>query len=335
MLVAMSTPTIELPTGAAPKAAITSVALVVQDGVEMFGLGAMCEVWGERYHPEEDNPVFDFTVVTPRPGTVRTELGFDLVVENGLEAAESADLVCVIPYRDYTRPDPEVVELLRRVDERRGMILAHCTAAYAVGAAGALDGRRFTTHWRHGPVLARAFPRAIFEEDVLYVHDEHILTGAGTAAGIDAALHLVRDTFGTKVAADTARRMVVPAHREGGQAQYIARPVPTCDSEMLSSLMVWIADHLAEDLTVDRLAREVNMSPRTFARRFKDETGTTPYGWVLGRRVAAAEELLERGDQSIDEIASRVGFSNGAALRHHFAKVRGVSPSSYRRAFAS
>lgn len=314
--------------------ALRSVAIVVQDGVEMFGLGTMCEVWGEPYHPEDDNPVFELTVVTPRPGRVPTGQGFDLVVEHGLAAAESADLVCIVPHRDYTQPAPEVLDLVRRIDARRGLLLAHCTAAYTLGAAGALDGRRFTTHWRHAAVMARAFPRALFEEDVLYVHDEHILTGAGTAAGIDAALHLVRDTFGTKVAADTARRMVVPAHREGGQAQFIARPVPTCDSEVLSSLMVWIADHLTEDLSVDTLARQVNMSTRTFARRFKDETGVTPYGWVLARRVAAAEELLERGDSSIDQVAARVGFANAAALRHHFAKVRGVSPSSYRRAFA-
>lgn len=313
---------------------ISSVALVVQDGVEAFGLGAMCEVWGEPFHPEDDNPVFDFRVVAPRPGTVRGAHGFDLTVHHGLDFAETADLVCLIPHRDHTRPDPAVVDLVRRVDARGGQLFAQCTAAWVLGEAGALDGRRFTTHWRHSETMAKAFPHAVLDPDVLYVKDGHVLTGAGTAAGLDAALHLVRESYGTKVAADTARRMVVPAHREGGQAQFISRPVPACDSEVLSALMVWIADHLTEDLTVERLARQVNLSPRTFARRFKEETGTTPYGWVLARRVAAAEELLERGDEGIDQIADRVGFSNAAALRHHFTRVRGVSPSSYRRAFA-
>lgn len=311
-----------------------SVALVVQDGVESFGLGVMCEVWGEPYHPEEDNPTFDLSVVTARPGRVRGSSGFDLLVEHGLDKAYDADLVCVIPHRDYRHPDEQVLELVRRTDARGGLLFAHCTAAWTLGAAGVLDGRRYTTHWRHADAHAEAFPVATLERDVLYVQDDHVLTGAGTAAGLDAALHLMREAFGAKVAADAARRMVVPPYREGGQAQFISRPVPECDSDALSGLLAWISENLAEELTVDGLARRVSLSPRTFARRFKEETGTSPYGWVLARRVAAAEELLERTDVGVDQIADLVGFGSGAALRHHFVRARGISPSSYRRAFS-
>ncbi|MGN0065398.1 MAG: GlxA family transcriptional regulator [Nocardioides sp.] len=313
---------------------IRSVALVVQDGVESFGLGALCEVFAEPYHPEEDNPVFDFRVVTPRPGRVRGSSGYDLVVDHDLSFAADADLVCVVPYRDYTRPDPAVVDLVREVDARQAWLFAHCTAVYALGLAGVLDGRRYATHWRHADALAAAFPLAQLDRDVLYVHDDHVLTGAGTAAGIDAALHLLRQTYGAKVSADAARRMVVPPQRDGGQAQFIARPVPTCDSETLAALLDWIGENLTADLTVDRLAAELNQSPRTFARRFKQETGATPYSWVLSRRVQAAEELLERSDASIDEIADQVGFGTAAVLRHHFTRARGVSPTRYRRAFS-
>ncbi len=322
-----------VPPGPRPDAPIRNVALVVQDGVEAFGLGTMCEVWNEPYHPEEDNPLFDFAVTTPRPGTVRGSAGFDLVVEHGLERTVEADLVVVVPYRDYRAPDPAAVEAVAAAHARGALVLAHCTAAWLLGAAGLLDGRRYTTHWRHGDVLQRDFPAGRLERDVLYVQDGTLLTGAGTAAGMDASLHLLRQHFGSKIAADAARRMVVPPHREGGQAQFVARPVAECESELLAPLLDWISEHLDGDLSVEELASRVAMSPRTFARRFKDETGVTPYQWVIRRRVAAAEELLERSDASVDRIAAQVGFGSSAALRQHFARERGVSPQTYRRSF--
>ncbi len=168
---------------------------------------------------------------------------------------------------------------------------------------------------------------------MLYVQDGSIVTGAGSAAGLDAALHVMRQHFGAQVAATTARRMVVPPHRDGGQAQYIARPVPVCESEALAPLLAWISSHLGEDLDVETLARQMHMSARTFARRFKEETGTTPYSWILGERVRAAQELLEQTDHSIDWVAGEVGFGNAATLRHHFGRSRGVSPQEYRRTF--
>ncbi|WP_067441952.1 GlxA family transcriptional regulator [Nocardioides jensenii] len=311
------------------------VAVVVQDGAEPFGLGAMCEVWAEPYHPEDDNPVFDFVVVTPRPGRVSGASGYDLYVEQGLDAAEDADLICVAPKRDFLEPSPEVADLVARAHARGAFVFAHCTGAFVLGEAGLLDGRRCTTHWRHVKVFAEAFPQARVDPDVLYVQDGTIVTGAGSAAGLDAALHLMRQQFGAKVAATAARRMVVPPHRDGGQAQFIARAVPDCVAETLGPLLTWILENLAEDLSVDALASRNHMSPRTFARRFRDETGTTPHAWVTAQRLVAAEELLELTDHSVDWIAAEVGFGNAATLRHHFTRARGVNPQRYRRLFSS
>ncbi|MBD8869676.1 GlxA family transcriptional regulator [Nocardioides donggukensis] len=310
-----------------------SVAVVVQDGAEPFGLGSMCEVWAEPFHAEDDNPVFDFSVVTPRPGRVRGSSGFDLYVEHGLEVAETADLVCVSPKRDFREPSPEVADLVGRAHERGATIFAHCTAAFVLGEAGLLDGRRCTTHWRHVGELAAAYPAASVDPGVLYVQDGPVITGAGSAAGLDAALHLMRQQFGAHVAATAARRMVVPPHRDGGQAQFIARAVPDCSAETLGPLLTWILENLAEDLGVEALARRSHMSPRTFARRFRDETGTTPHAWVTAQRLVAAEELLEQTEHPVEWIAAETGFGNAATLRHHFTRGRGVSPQQYRRTF--
>lgn len=312
---------------------VRKVAVLVQDGVEPFGLGAMCEVWAEQYHPEDDNPVFDFVVATPRPGRVAGPAGFDLHVEQGLDAALDADLVCVSPKRDFLTPSPEVAEVVRAVHARGGLVFAHCTAAFVLGEAGLLDGRRCTTHWRHVDTLAERYPEALVDPGVLYVQDGSIVTGAGSAAGLDASLHLIRQQFGARVAATTARRMVVPPHREGGQAQFIARAVPDVEAETFGPLLTWIGEHLADDLSVEALARRSHMSPRTFARRFRAETGATPHSWVTSRRVQAAQELLELTDHSVEWIADEVGFGNAATLRHHFVRSRGVSPQQYRRTF--
>jgi len=313
---------------------LKKVVALVQEGVEPYGLGAVCEVWAEPYHPEDDNPVFDFTVATARPGRVSGPSGFDIHVEHGLEAAADADLVCVVPRRDFLTVPSEVTEVVQAAHERGAWIFAHCTGAFDLGAAGLLEGRRCTTHWRYADLLRERHPEAEVDADVLYVHDGQVVTGAGAAASLDASLYLLREEFGARVATTTARRMVVPPHREGGQAQFIARPVVDCDAETLGPLLTWIVEHLDEDLDVESLARRVLMSPRTFARRFRAETGVTPHAWVTSQRVLRAEQLLERTEMSVDRIAAEVGFSNAAALRHHFTRVRGLSPQAYRRRFA-
>ncbi|HET7683164.1 MAG TPA: helix-turn-helix domain-containing protein [Marmoricola sp.] len=312
---------------------IDKVAVIVQDGVEPFGLGALCEVWSEPYHPEDDNPVFDFHVVTPRPGRVRGRSGYDLHVEAGLDVAADADLVCVAPKRDFLDTSAEVGEALRAAHDRGAWVFAHCTAAFELGAAGLLDGRRCTTHWRHSDELAARHPQAEVDADVLYVVDGRVVTGAGSAASLDACLHLLRLEFGARVATAAARRMVVPPHRDGGQAQFIRAAVPDCNAETLGPLLTWITQNLAADHSVEELARRALMSPRTFARRFRDETGSTPHAWVTQQRVLAAEELLEATDHPVEWIAGEVGFGNAATLRQHFSRIRGVSPQRYRRMY--
>lgn len=311
------------------------VVALVQDGVEPYGLGSICEVWAEEYHADDDNPVFDFVVAAPRPGRVRGSSGFDLYVEHGLDVAEDADIVCVVPTRDFLQPSPEVAEAVRAADARGAWVLAHCTAAFTLGEAGILDGRRCTTHWRHARTLAELYPNAEVDADVLYVRDGNLVTGAGAAASLDASLYLMRELYGARVATTTARRMVVPPHRDGGQAQFIAQPVPECDAETLGPLLTWITEHLDQRLDVETLARQAMMSPRTFARRFRAETGATPHAWITRQRVLRAEQLLEQSDRPVEWIASEVGFGNAATLRHHFTKIRGISPLEYRRRFAA
>lgn len=311
-----------------------TVAVIVQDGAEPFGLGSLVEVWGEPYHAEDDNPVFDFRVCTPRPGRVRGRSGFDLHVDLGLEATEDADLVCFSPKYEFLEHDEAVLDVARATHERGAITYAHCSAAFELAAAGLLDGRGCTTHWRHTDRLRRMYPLADVQPDVLYVQDGTVLTGAGAAAGIDASLHLLRQHFGARVAATTARRIIVAPHRDGGQAQFIVRQVVDTQAETLGAVLSWAVENLAENLDVDTLARKANMSPRTFARRFRDETGTTPHSWITTQRLRLAEEMLERTANSVDEIAIAVGFGNAATLRHHFGRVRGVSPQQYRRQFA-
>ena len=313
---------------------IHKVVVIVQDGAEPFGLGAMCEVWDEPHHPEDDNPVFDFHVVTPRPGRVKGASGYDLHVDEGLDVVVGADVVCIGPKRDFRAPSPGVVEAVRAAYDAGAWIFAHCTAAFVLGEAGLLDGRRCTTHWRHVDELAERHPEAEVDGDVLYVQSDRIITGAGSAAGIDAALHLLRQEFGAGVAASAARRMVVPPHRDGGQAQFIRNAVPACKVETLGPIMTWLLEHLDEDITVEAMAQRASMSARTFARRFVQETGTTPYGWITAQRVRVAEEFLEATDLPVETIAHRVGFSSAATLRHQFTRARGVSPAAYRRSFA-
>jgi transcriptional regulator GlxA family with amidase domain len=314
---------------------LKSVAVIVQDDAEPFGLGSLVEVWGEPEHPEDGTPTFDFRICTPRPGRVRGRSDFDLYVERGLEATLDADLVCVSPKHSFTDHDPSVLAALQAADARGAHIYAHCSAAFELGAAGLLDGRECTTHWRYTDLMARRFPQAKVKPDVLYCHDGNVLTGAGSAAGIDASLHLLRTEYGAGVAAAVARRIVVPPHRDGGQAQFIARPVPELECETFGPLLEWILANLAEDLDVESLARRSLMSSRTFARRFRAETGATPHAWVTQQRVQRAEELLEQSDRSIEWIARDVGFGNAATLRHHFTRVRGVSPQTYRRSFCA
>ncbi|MGG8409373.1 helix-turn-helix domain-containing protein [Streptomyces sp. 12297] len=323
------------PLKAAPT--LTNVAVAVTRGVAPFELGVFCEVFGLD-RSDVGLPSYDFAVcaVEEGPGPVPTGDGaFDIVTRHGLERLEGADLICVpadrrAAVREY--PEPFLAALRRAVD-RGAIVLSVCSGAYVLGAAGLLDGRRCTTHWMHAPELSRRYPRADVDPDVLYVDDGPVITAAGTASGIDACLHVVRQAHGAAVANAIARRMVVPPHRDGGQAQFIQRPLPAAACDTVGEVLGWMARHLAEEITVEQLADRAHMSPRTFARRFLQETGTTPYRWLLRHRVLLAQELLESTDATVDTIAGRSGFGNAAALRHHFLRTLGTTPNAFRRTF--
>jgi transcriptional regulator GlxA family with amidase domain len=312
---------------------LANVAVVVYDGVAPFELGVLCEAWGVD-RADQGIPNFEFAVCTPVPGRVGTTLpGFSLDVGAGLDRLDTADLVCV-PAMPRDRETPaQVVAALQAAHERGARLLSVCTGAFVLGSAGLLDGRRCTTHWRYVDELAGRFPFADVDCDVLYVDDGAIVTSAGSAAGLDACLHVMRQEFGSGMAAAVARRMVVAAHRDGGQAQFIQSPVPDTTADTLQPLIEWMSANLREELTVESLASKAMMAPRTFARRFKAETGTTPYHWLTIPRVMLAERMLEESDETVERIAVQAGFSNATAFRHHFARLRGTSPQRYRRLF--
>ncbi|AYV29843.1 helix-turn-helix domain-containing protein [Streptomyces sp. CJ_13] len=314
---------------------LTNVAVALVNGVAPFELGIFCEVFGVD-RSDMGLPVYDFAVCSAEDRRSPTGDGhFEIVVPYGLERLESADLICVPADREATTreyPEP-LLAALRRAVERGARVLSVCSGAFLLGAAGLLDGRRCTTHWMHSPTLSRRFPKARVDPDVLYVDEGSVITAAGTASGIDACLHLVRQEHGAEVANTVARRMVVPPHRDGGQAQFIQRPLPRTECDTVGEVMGWMARHLEDEITVEQLAERAAMSPRTFARRFLQETGTTPYQWVLRQRVLLAQELLESTDDTVDAIAGRCGFGNAAALRHHFLRALGTTPNAFRRAF--
>jgi transcriptional regulator GlxA family with amidase domain len=212
--------------------------------------------------------------------------------------------------------------------------LSVCSGAFVLGEAGLLDGRKCTTHWRYADELARRFPKADVALNALYVDDDRVLTSAGTAAGIDACLHLVRKVHGSRIATALARRMVVPPHRDGGQAQYVEAPLPQTDSSAtLEPLLTWMIEHLNQPITVDDLATRAHMASRTFARRFRAEIGLTPHDWLTGQRVLLARRLLEDTDLAIESVAAHAGFGDAATLRHHFGRRLGSTPHTYRQTF--
>ncbi|MFD5777138.1 helix-turn-helix domain-containing protein [Streptomyces fungicidicus] len=313
---------------------LRNVAAVLLDGVNPFELGVVCEVFGVD-RSDDGLPVYDFAVASADGPAVRTINGFSLQVAHGLERLETADLIAVPAGAAYTSREfpPGMLDALRRGVDRGARVLSVCSGVFVLAAAGLLDGRRATAHWKHAEELTRQYPHLTVEPDVLYVDEDPVITSAGTAAGIDACLHLVRKEQGPEVANRIARRMVVPPHRDGGQAQYIERPLPVSGGDTVSGVLVWMERHLDEETTVEQLAARAHMSPRTFARRFQQETGTTPYRWILRQRVLLAQHLLEATDETVDAVAGRTGFGNAAALRHHFVRAVGTTPHAYRRTF--
>lgn len=302
------------------------VAVLALEAVVPLDLAIPAQVFGNY----EEVP-YRVTVCAPTPA-VRTTAGFTVLAEAGLEALARADTVIVPGFSPHLRAlEPSVLDALRSA---RGRMVSICTGAFALAAAGRLDGRRATTHWRDAAELAARHPRVEVEPDVLYIDDGDVLTSAGVAAGLDLCLHILRRDHGAALAASIARRIVVPPHRDGGQAQYVEQPVPKHPGGSLASTRAWALGRLHEPLTVRALAAHAHVSERTFARRFHAETGTSVLSWLLARRVDAARSALETTAASIDDIAAECGFGSAANLRKHFRRHVHVTPTAYRRAFS-
>jgi transcriptional regulator GlxA family with amidase domain len=313
--------------------ALNKVVVLLFPGIHPFEFGVACEAFGID-RSDQGLPVYDFVVASQDERPVRTINGFTMTADKRFDEALDADLVIVSAGSQADIPSA-VIQTLQAAYANGAAVMGLCTGAFALGMAGLLDGRRCTTHWRHSALLAEKFPLAEVDPNVLYVCDGRVYTSAGTAAGLDLCLHLMRNEHGAEVANTVARRMVVPPHRAGGQAQYIDVPVPAANSDGLSKLMDDLLTELGNEHTVDSMAARMNMSPRTFARRFGEATGTTPHAWLLRQRVLLARRQLEAGQEPIDVIARRCGFGTAALLRHHFQRHTGVAPTAYRRTFAS
>ncbi|TDC13424.1 helix-turn-helix domain-containing protein [Streptomyces sp. 8K308] len=310
--------------------AVHRVAVLALHRVVPFDLGIPTLVFAQR-----PSTPYRMTLCAENPGEVTTATGFTVRVDGGLTVARRADTIIVPGYALQSRPTQEVLSLLARAHDRGKRIVSICTGAFALAAAGVLDGRQATTHWRHADRLAEEYPQVLVNRDVLYVDEGTVLTSAGVAAGIDLCLHIVRTDLGSRIANDLARDIIAAPHRSGGQSQFIQRIVPPERGISLAATRAWALSRLQRPLTVADLARHAGVSERTLARRFVAETGMSALQWLLAARIDLARELLERGDLSIEQIADRCGIGTTANLRTHFRRLVGTSPADYRRTFAS
>lgn len=308
------------------------IVVVAFDRVIAFHLSVPCIVFGEGMPVEN---LFELTVCAGEAGPLRTTAGFGLSGLAPLSALESADAVVVPGWRDLAeRPPAALLEALRAAHRRGAQIVGLCLGTHVLAEAGLLDGRRATTHWESAAEMAARFPRVRIDPNVLYVEDGNVLTSAGTAASLDACLHVLRQRLGATVANQVARRLVVPPHREGGQAQFIARPLPdSAGGTRLARLLDAVRGRLAEPHCVDSLAGEARMSRRSFTRHFRALTGTTVQAWLVRERLALAQRLLETTEDPVERIAVAAGFGSDAALRQHFRRAFGLAPSAWRRSF--
>lgn len=309
-----------------------SVALAVTEGMLHFELAVACEVFGNPT-PGLADRWYDVSLC----GTGAVGVGrFRLEPDSGLDRLARADTVIVPACADVDEPPPtDLVDAVRAAYEAGARVASLCTGAFVLAAAGLLDGRRATTHWAHAEALAARYPRVEVDPDVLYVDNGRVLTAAGKAAAIDLCLHLVRLDHGSAIANTVARRLVVPPHRSGGQAQFVTTPMPAEHNHPLAELLPWAIDRLDRPLTVEELARQANMSSRNLGRHFRSVTGTTPLQWLLTQRIRRAQELLETTDGSVESIASATGMGTATTLRRHFNRTVGVPPDTYRRTFRS
>jgi transcriptional regulator GlxA family with amidase domain len=306
-------------------------------GTVAFDLTAPAQAFGSAAAPD-GSPHYAFSTCSIDGAPVTTTSGFEIGVQAGLGALRGADTVVVPGYFGIFEPLPAPASAALRAPARRGArVLSVCTGAFALAAAGLLDGRRAATHWAWADELAARYPAVTVDPEVLFVDEGEVLTSAGMSAGIDLSLHLIRRDHGAACADLVARHMVAPPHRDGGQAQFFSTPEPTAGEAAatgsLEATRAWARERIATPLTVEAMARHANVSPRTFARRFRTETGTTPLQWLLARRVLAARRLLEESDLPVETVAVEVGFGDAASLRAHFRRATATTPTAYRRTF--
>lgn len=303
------------------------------DGLVAFDLTAPAQAFGIAHAPD-GSPHYEFSTCSVDGGPVRTTSGFAVTPEAPLRALAQAETVVVPAYAAVLDPPPEpALAALRGAHERGARVLSVCTGAFALAHAGLLDGRRAATHWAWADELARRFPAVAVDPAALFVDEGEVLTSAGLSAGIDLSLHVIRRDHGAACGERVARHMVAPPHREGGQAQFIARP-PAPAPGSLEPTRRWAAEQLEQPLDVTAMAAHAGVSARTFARRFREETGTTPLQWLLSRRVLEARRLLEESDLPVETIAWHCGFGTAASLRDHFRRAMATTPTAYRRAFS-
>lgn len=309
------------------------VAILAYDGLCTFEFGCAFEVFGLS-RPEMGPNWYRCVIAAAEPGPLRASGGLQAVADGGLELLSKAKTIVIPGWRRPDAPVPKpLLASLRKAHARGSRLVSICGGAFVLGQAGLLAGKRATTHWHHIGRLAQAFPDVIVQPDVLYVDEGSIMTSAGSAAGLDLCIHVVRRDFGAKAANSVARRLVVPAHRDGGQAQFIERPVPKRAGTKLSVLLETIRGRLSEPWPVERMASEACMSVRGIHRHIRDATGMAPGEWLLAERLARARDLLEETRLSVERVAVEVGFGTGATLRNHFRKIIGLSPAVYRSRF--
>jgi transcriptional regulator GlxA family with amidase domain len=307
------------------------VAVLVLEGAKPLDVGIPAQVFSTR-----PSMPYEVDVCGAAPGLVTGGDGLSYHVEHGLEALKWADIVFIPGYRFPDRDDPPraVLDALVAAHERGARLAAISTGAFALAATGLLDGKRATTHWHYTRALEARHPLVRVDENVLFVDEGSVLTSAGAASGIDLCLHILRGDLGVAASNHTARRLVAAPYRSGGQAQYVPRSVPEPLGERFAGTREWVLRHLGEPLTLEALADHAAVSPRTFSRRFVEDTGYTPMQWVMRARIDVARELLERSQLSIEQIAADVGLGTGANLRMHFQSILGTTPMQYRRTFS-
>jgi AraC family transcriptional regulator, transcriptional activator FtrA len=311
------------------------VAVIAYDGLCTFEFGIAVEVFGLP-RPEFDFPWYEFAVVSAEGRRSRAIGGIVVEASGGLDLLGTAQTIIVPGWRDRTeRPPERLLKAIVQASARGARCLSICSGVFVLAAAGLLDGRRATTHWRHMSDLKRLYPSIDVEEDTLYVDEGNVITSAGSAAGIDACLHLVRRDFGSKIANSVARRLVMPPHRDGGQAQYVSAPVQERPGKTIGEVMDWARSMLSEPIEIGAMVKHAAMSERTFLRRFRESMGMSPFAWLQRERMFRARELLEAASLSLTDVSAQCGYESLETFRVAFRRVVGTSPAAYRARFRS